>query len=690
MSNTDKPWITKEIKKLDRWKKVEYKRHGKSEKYQEILKKYDDKMLIASKQHLRRNVTDLMEAAPGRAWATLKRMGAQPGECGEEGSFTLTDHLEQNLTLEESLEKIVTYFSAISCQHPPLDTELLPERVKFKLLTPNNPADIPNISAYDVWQIQQGRHKTQSCVPGDIPPRLRHEFQVELSEPAALIFNNISSSGQWCQDWLEEFGTPLKKTQSPANEKSLRIIAITHSFSLTYERFVLKWLLYYVEDKLDPDQFGGRKGHAVAHYLIEVQNAILHNQDLEKPFATLFTAIDIEKGFNKIEHNELITRISDMGCPNWLLKIVVSYLKGRTLKIRWQGKMSRELPLNSGTGQGTILGLFFFCITFNGAGPKQTTEPLGITITQTRKRRKPIKTGKKKWVDDLSLTVPIRLSDNLVPENRPREIGPVQFHNRTGQMLPRNKNQMQNELDNLNEYCRMSKMSINQEKSKCIIFNRSKKNDVMPELYLTPSSKLEVVEQMKLVGYQIRSDLRTISNTQYIVKRAWKKMWIVRRLKALGASETEMLTVLRAQVLSVLHFASPAWSTQISSRESSQIESVLRTGLYLVYGHRYLSFSWALREAKMTTLKEQRSKMFTKFTKDCLKNPKFQTWFVRTDSSEVVNTRRQKPVFKPIPTRTRIYERSAIPQMVRVANSIKPPAPNTTKIISNSGLVILI
>ena len=60
---------------------------------------------------------------------------------------------------------------------------------------------------------------------------------------------------------------------------------------------------------------------------------------------------------------------------------------------------------------------------------------------------------------------------------------------------------MQNELDQLNEYCIMSKMSISKEKSKCMIFNRSKKNDVMPELYLTPNSKLEVVEEMKLVGY---------------------------------------------------------------------------------------------------------------------------------------------------------------------------------------------
>ena len=91
-----------------------------------------------------------------------------------------------------------------------------------------------------------------------------------------------------------------------------------------------------------------------------------------------------------------------------------------------------------------------------------------------------------------------------------------------------------------------------------MLFNRAKKHDLTPELYLTQGNKLEVVEEMKLVGYQLRSDLKTISNTNYIVRRAWQRMWIVRRLKALGENESEVLKVLRAQVLSVLHFASPA------------------------------------------------------------------------------------------------------------------------------------
>ena len=43
VSNTDKPWVTKAIKQLDRWKKAEYKKRGRSEKYEKLLKSYNDK-----------------------------------------------------------------------------------------------------------------------------------------------------------------------------------------------------------------------------------------------------------------------------------------------------------------------------------------------------------------------------------------------------------------------------------------------------------------------------------------------------------------------------------------------------------------------------------------------------------------------------------------------------------------------
>ena len=192
---------------------------------------------------------------------------------------------------------------------------------------------------------------------------------------------------------------------------------------------------------------------------------------------------------------------------------------------------------------------------------------------------------------------------------------------------------------------------------------------------------------MKLVGYQLRSDFSTKSNTDYIVSRAWKRMWIIRRLKAAGATEQELLEVLRCQVLSVLQFAIPAWTTLLSQYESKRIESVQETGLYLVYGQKYQSYTWALRQAGMLTMRNQRQRIFEKFTRTCLKSPKFSKWFVKSEQGGVA-TRSEKVNFKPVPARTQAYARSAIPQMVALANTFQLRGATNVKL--NSGRIIVI
>ena len=93
----------------------------------------------------------------------------------------------------------------------------------------------------------------------------------------------------------------------------------------------------------------------------------------------------------------------------------------------------------------------------------------------------------------------------------------------------------------------------------------------------------------------------------------------------------------------------------------------------------------------MCSLEEQRLKMFKNFTRHCLRNEKFKHWFMRTDQEdrEGVSTRQEKPTYKPVHTRTRAYARSAIPQMVNIANKLRPQ--NTmTEIVLKSGQILVV
>ena len=96
-------------------------------------KEFDIKFQKAAETYIEKNVRDLKEADPGRAYATLKKMGAQTGDELDNGSFSLLEHLEANLTAKESVEKIAEHFTKISKEYPPLDIENLSQSVQNRL-----------------------------------------------------------------------------------------------------------------------------------------------------------------------------------------------------------------------------------------------------------------------------------------------------------------------------------------------------------------------------------------------------------------------------------------------------------------------------------------------------------------------------------------------------------------------------
>ena len=115
---------------------------------------------------------------------------------------------------------------------------------------------------------------------------------------------------------------PVKKVPDPKDESETRLIEITYYLSLQMEKIVLQWLLSFISGKLDRHQFGGAKGHSVAHYLIEIINFVLYNQDLSQTAATILAAVDVHKGFNKVSHSKTITVLANkMEVPELSLKI---------------------------------------------------------------------------------------------------------------------------------------------------------------------------------------------------------------------------------------------------------------------------------------------------------------------------------------------------------------------------------
>ena len=155
---------------------------------------------------------------------------------------------------------------------------------------------------------------------------------------------------------------------------------------------------------------------------------------------------------------------------------------------------------------------------------------------------------------------------------------------------------MQDGLDRLSKYAEENQMMINQSKTNVILFNSRKHDDFMPELTLASQDYLEVVEEIKLLGLVIRSDLSWSSNTDNMCKKAYTRMWILRRLKNIGADKDELLDVYRQQIMSVLEFAAPVWTPGITQHQIHQIERVQKTALFVILGEEYVSYKSSLKQ----------------------------------------------------------------------------------------------
>ena len=68
---------------------------------------------------------------------------------------------------------------------------------------------------------------------------------------------------------------------------------------------------------------------------------------------------------------------------------------------------------------------------------------------------------------------------------------------------------------------------------------------------------LEVVDQMRLVGLVLTDDLTWKANTDSMVKRAYAKLWILRRLKQMGAETNILKLIYFHHVRCILEFGVP-------------------------------------------------------------------------------------------------------------------------------------
>ena len=652
ISDQDKPWFNEQLRQIKRQRLREYEKHGLSNKYWSIVDSFEKLFKTERAKYFEKIRDEVTNGERGSIYPILKRLSHRPGDPPLSG-FLLPDHAQLSHT--QAAEIIATHFSSISQEYTPLDVSCLPPNIRA-WLTLSEQTLLPRLSVRDVEKKISKAKKPNGLVEGDLPKKLVQVCSSILAYPASIIFNNITQTAQYPSNWKVEHQVALPKVSCPETLDDLRNIAKTQFLSKVYESFIGEWLIPIIKPYLDPDQCG-LKGFSITDYLIKLLHFVHTTLDLRQPHAVLAACIDLSKAFNRVDHALVIQDLYDMHTPPWLLRIVISYLTGRSMILTYNGEKSSQKMLPGGGPQGAYLGGLIFIIKYNGAllrpsVPRHIEGPVSKS-----------ESVKAKFVDDGTVAVSVNLKSTLIPDpvERPQ---PWNYAERTGHILPVEQNLLHYYIREAENYSEQNKMMINKQKTKVIKFSKSRNWDFPPELSFADGTHIECVSAVKLVGVVVSQDLKWDQNTAYICKKARSKLWILRRMKNMELDVFQLFDVYIKEVRSILEMAVPVWHSSLTKKQTADIERIQKVAFRLILESQYRSYQSACDKFKTETLHNRRIKLCLKYARKNLKSD--HSFFDAVDSK--VDTRQKSKIGNEYKCNSNRFSKSSIQYMAKLLN----------------------
>ena len=147
-------------------------------------------------------------------------------------------------------------------------------------------------------------------------------------------------------------------------------------------------------------------------------------------------------------------------------------------------------------------------------------------------------------------------------------------------------------------------------------------------------------------------------------KRANIKLWMLRRLKKLGASKEILVDLYNKQIRSVLEYASPVWNPGLSKADVQDLERIQKAAFSIIFSNQ--NYQDTLKIHKQKSLEERRLHLSKKFADKAAKHAVFSSWF--REKSVTISTR-NKSKYVEVPFRTMKMKNSPIPAMTSILNS---------------------
>lgn len=220
-------------------------------------------------------------------------------------------------------------------------------------------------------------------------------------------------------------------------------------------------------------QHGFRQGRSTETALLTQKELIIRN--IEENKITLGIFIDYSKAFDYLDHNILLSKLSDYGIRGVTHTLLLSYLSDRKQRVAIENCVSEYKSVLHGVPQGSVLGPLLFNVYVNDI--VKTSSDASFVL----------------YADDTSLFVSGSNSEEVFTK-------------------------AQVELQRLYTWSKSNGLKINSNKSKAILFRAKNKEAQIHAELLLGGMPISIVEQHKILGVTFSADMTWTCHVESLTK----------------------------------------------------------------------------------------------------------------------------------------------------------------------------
>ena len=161
-------------------------------------------------------------------------------------------------------------------------------------------------------------------------------------------------------------------------------------------------------------------------------------------------------------------------------------------------------------------------------------------------------------------------------------------------------------------------MKLNESKTKNMIFNFSKAKQFTTNIEVN-NTKLEVVDECRILGTVLTKHLTWNRNTAELVKKGLKRLQLLYKDASFTNSRQDLKAIYLTYIRSAIEQSAVVWHSSLTKKNRRDLERVKKTAIKVIMGSQYTTYKEGLEILKIQNLDERRENLCLGFAKKCFK-----------------------------------------------------------------------